>query len=48
VKKHNGKPQDNSAAMMLKDLQYYNKMKIYDKELAKLFDTVWQKEYAGK
>ena len=48
VKKNNGQPQDNSAAMMLKDLQYYKKMTLYDKELAKLFDPVWQKEYAGK
>ncbi len=48
VKKFNGKPQDDSAAMILKDPKYYEKMTLYDKKLAKLFDPVWQKEYEGK
>jgi len=48
VKQHNGKPQDDSAAMMLKDLQYYKKMALYDKELEKLFAPLWQQKYSGK
>jgi MoaA/NifB/PqqE/SkfB family radical SAM enzyme len=48
VKQHNSKPQDDSAAIMLKDTQYYKKMTAYDKELAKLFDPLWQQKYAGR
>jgi len=33
---------------MLKDLQYYKKMALYDKELEKLFAPLWQQKYSGK
>jgi len=48
VKQHSGMPQDDSADMMLKDPQYYKKMTLYDKELAELFDPLWQQKYVGK
>ncbi|MBM3700467.1 MAG: radical SAM protein [Actinobacteria bacterium] len=48
VKQNNSKPQDDSAAMMLNDAQYYKKMASYDRELEKLFDPVWQQKYTDK
>ena len=38
-------PEDEPAAEALRDPTYYDGMVAYDKELARLFDPIWQQEY---
>ncbi|PKL72705.1 hypothetical protein CVV26_00355 [Candidatus Kuenenbacteria bacterium HGW-Kuenenbacteria-1] len=38
-------PIDESAKQALQDKEYNKKMINYDKDLAKVFDPIWEKEY---
>ncbi|MBN1299520.1 MAG: radical SAM protein, partial [Actinobacteria bacterium] len=48
AKKHNPKPQDTSSGNTLNDEDYLKNMSSYDKELQKIFDPVWNKDFLQK
>jgi hypothetical protein len=45
VKKTNPKPEDINAKKVLNDKKYYNKLIKFDKELKKLTEEIWKKEF---
>lgn len=45
IDEHRAEPEDEAAAHALKDGAYYDVMTAYDRELRRLFNPVWEREY---
>ena len=47
IDRYHPEPEDEAAADMLRDGNYYEGMMDYDEALYKLFDPIWEREYLG-
>jgi len=45
IEKYHPEPEDEAAADALRDGNYYEGMMVYDEDLYKVFDPIWQREY---
>jgi MoaA/NifB/PqqE/SkfB family radical SAM enzyme len=48
INRFHPEPEDEAAGEALRDENYYKQLLLYDRDLEKLFDPIWEEQYAKK